>query len=254
MAVDLPLNRYVEMVPDPDNHEMWQTIYKMGAFAIAIAYVVAAVAANIFLGLTNPTVAPFAALSAILALPYAVNIFTSWNASAQEQKALAFEEQQIALLLGVIPENNPMRNVDARKRYWSDRAEALQVEATNVRARHREDAPEGRTLHRRDQIEFLTIQQNLCVAKVRAAYFLHVLHNPNYAPDIAEATPLVCLDPELRMLERGFAAQFNEQVVDPFVLRPDGTPLLTLQQVLALPNPEATEQAIFGTELPAAAH
>ena len=247
MAVDLPLNRYVEMAPDPATHEMWQTIYKVGAFVVAIAYVAAAVAANIFLGLTNPTFAPFAALSAILALPHAVNLFSWLNALAQQEKDLAFEEQQIALKLTEIPEDDVMRNVDARVRYWSSLAESLQIRATQVRARGQEDTPEGRALHRRNQVEFLALQQKLCVAKVRAAYFLHVLHNRHYTTDIAQATPLVCMDPEIRMLERGFAAQFAEQELDPFVLKPDGTPLLSLQQVLSLPTPEATEQAIFAT-------
>lgn len=262
MAVDHPLNRYVDMPPDAAEHEKWQTGYKAIAWVIAIAVAVAAVAANVFIGITNPTFSPIAAISTIAALQPALQAFSYLYSLAEEEGRLAIIDHGIDQELQLCALNDDLSNVRARYMYWSRRATALLLQEQQALARPEnvpegyENTPEGKLFHRGQQLRALEKRQEACVAKVRAAYFLHILSDEHFQPDLEQAIPLNCMPAERRMIERGLAEQFHDDADESFVLKPDHTPImvedentharcaLSLQKVKELSENDL-ERAIF---------
>lgn len=214
-ALQPAVPRFDHLLPNAAEYEWWESAWNVAYWFVAVGYMLIAVGAALFVGLTSPAQAPIVAVAAGLGLYPAANYADGCLAEARKYHVLAEIERGVArehdnILNGRVDidfNGNRLHNnlfpVAARYFYWTGEGERLRLSATAVLARplipaewpqerreryqqqldampqnQRERFEHENT--RRNRFEAHQVGEQLLQAKVYAAFYYGLLIRPDY--------------------------------------------------------------------------
>ncbi len=254
------LNKYVELLPTTD-HQWWAGAYNAAATAIFVAFLIAAVATVIFVGITEPGYLPVAMVGVPMFLPQVNGYIAGFRQKALMETALDQVERGIAQRLERIPntEEGARAALEAIK-IPEERIEELQQRLGNLtrlrpliaRYQHWEVVYKG-TLNAADQmqinavqaphpfqtramqLESLKLEDRALIEKTYAAYFRGVILNPFLAGDVDQIFTFTLMPMEARIIQKAMADRYDTarhtHEHERFLNYPDKTPFLSWEKV-----------------------
>lgn len=254
------LNKYVELLPTTD-HQWWAGAYNAAATAIFVAFLIAAVATVIFVGITEPGYLPVAMVGVPMFLPQVNGYIAGFRQKALMETALDQVERGIAQRLERIPntEEGARAALEAIK-IPEEQIEELQQRLGNLtrmrpliaRYQHWEGVYKG-TLYAADQMltnaarapnplqtkamefESLKLEDRALIEKTYAAYFRGVILNPFLAGDVEQVFTFTLMPMEARIMQKALADRYDTirytHEHERFLNYPDKTPFLSWEKV-----------------------
>jgi hypothetical protein len=196
------LNRYVECDPAKSalSHARKEKLWKIASVAGLVAYTIIVALAAVLTGIFAPAYLPVAIAAAITLTPLAYQFFyvTLQKWSAQHASEAKIEEgvakklakiptssDQVASLLMKMADKLPslahLRPAIARYQYWEEMSEkwlesghALGKETVGVNQENAKNPDKIKEI----RLESMDLREDSQIAKVRAAFLLHILRNP----------------------------------------------------------------------------
>jgi hypothetical protein len=253
------LNKYVELLPTTD-HQWWAGAYNAAATAIFVAFLVAAVATVIFVGITEPGYLPIAMIGVPMFLPQVNGYIAGFRQKALTETAFDQVERGIAQRLERIPNteegvqaaleaiNIPEKQIEQLRQRLGN---LTRMRPLIARYQHWEAVYKG-TLHAADQMltnaarapnplktkamefESLKLEDRALIEKTYAAYFRGVMLNL-FAGDVDQVFTFTLMPMEERIMQKALADRYDTvrytHEHERFLNYPDKTPFLSWEKV-----------------------